>query len=117
MTMFSSLFRVSLIVSHFGWIAVVLSSSGAYSQSSQVKEPFAESSKTELWVGWVDAPQQQLRTVIRITRDRDNKPIFATIVSPDQSTDELPLVDFEIDPSETWQFKLYNPIDSKLSAK
>jgi pimeloyl-ACP methyl ester carboxylesterase len=72
--------------------------------------------KVETWFGWVEAPKQQLRTFVRVRRGADNRPTSASIISPDQTADELLLQDFQIDSEGVWKFQVNNPVTTKLSA-
>ena len=107
--MLALLFRMS-ILAIIGSVTIPLTSSTVHAQTLPTK-----GSKTETWFGWIDSPEQQLRTVVRIQRDDQNKPMTATILSPDQSMDDLPLSDLKIDGGE-WYFNLNNPTTAKLSA-
>jgi len=116
MTTVSFRFRVLLIVVSLNGFLSAFSSEKGYSQSSEPTTALANSSEAEHWFGWLITPKQQLRTIIHLKRGSDSQPMSATIVSPDQSPDELPLVDFVINSTGTWQFKLNNPINPDLSA-
>lgn len=116
MTTVSFRFRVFLVVVLFTGILSTLSAETGYSQSSQPTTALANSSEAEHWFGWLVTPKQQLRTIIHLKRGSDSQPISATIVSPDQSPDELPLLDFTMSSEGTWKFRLTNPLNPDLSA-
>ena len=116
MTTVSFRFRVLLVVVSLNGFLSAFSAEKGYSQSSQPITALANSSEAEHWFGWLITPKQQLRTIIHLKRGSDSQPMSATIVSPDQSLDELPLVDFVINSTGTWQFKLNNPNNPNLSA-
>ena len=74
-------------------------------------------SETETWFGWIDTPKQQLRTLVRLSRDSEGNAVSGVIVSPDQTPDELPLSDIHIDSKGTWEFTVVNPGDTKRNSK
>ncbi len=77
---------------------------------------FSQSS-TEIWFGWIETPKQQLRTVVRFTRDPAGNATAGFIISPDQTPDPLSLSNFRINASGVWQFSVENPVDAKRTAK
>ena len=92
-----------------------LTSSIALSQtidpSIQVSEP-----QTEIWFGWFETPNQQLRTILRVQRDKEGKATSGFLVNPDETDKELPLRKFQIHSDGAWQFTVENPIDVKNPA-
>ncbi len=92
-----------------------LTSSIAFSQTSdpsiQVSEP-----QTETWFGWYETPNQQLRTILRVQRDKEGKATSGFLISPDETAKELPLSKFQIHSDGAWQFTVENPIDVKNPA-
>ena len=116
MTTGSFQLRVLLVIVSLNGLLSAFSAEKGYSQSSQPITALANSSEAEDWFGWLITPKQQLRTIIHLNRGSDSQPMSAKIVSPDQSPDELPLVDFVITSTGIWQFKLNNPINPDLSA-
>ena len=73
-------------------------------------------STTETWFGWIESPEQQLRTIVRVQRDQTGKATAGFIVSPDQTPESIKLTQFQIDPNGTWRFTVENPIDAKHTA-
>ena len=92
-----------------------LTSSIAFSQTSdpsfQVSEP-----QTETWFGWYETPNQQLRTVLRVQRDKEGKATSGFLINPDETAKELPLSMFQIRSDGAWLFTVENPIDVKNPA-
>ena len=92
-----------------------LTSSIAFSQTSdpsfQVSEP-----QTETWFGWYETPNQQLRTVLRVQRDKEGKATSGFLINPDETAKELPLSKFQIRSDGAWLFTVENPIDVKNPA-
>ena len=87
----------------------------AFSQSNDDKDPVA--TPTESWFGWIETPKQQLRTIVRVQRDKEGIATAGWIVSPDQTPVELPLSNFQIDANGEWRFTVENPVDAKRTAK
>ena len=77
----------------------------------------ATAGTSEIWFGWIDTPKQQLRTIVRLQRDTLGNATSGVIVSPDQTPDELPLSDIQIDTKGAWQFNVVNPVDAKRNSK
>ena len=98
-------------------ILLSLVSTIALSQTQQLTVQAAAPSLNESWVGWIETPKQQLRTIVRLQRDKEGNAIAGSIVSPDQTPIELPLSNFQIDASGAWQFTVENPTDAKRTAK
>jgi len=92
-----------------------LTSSIAFSQTSdpsfQVSEP-----QTETWFGWYETPNQQLRTVLRVQRDKEGKATSGFLINPDETAKELSLSMFQIRSDGAWLFTVENPIDVKNPA-
>ena len=74
------------------------------------------SQETETWFGWVETPKQHLRTVLKVQRSA--APNVATdsgtMVSPDQSLEEVSLTNLQLKPKEPdgWRFQLVSPKDA-----
>ena len=98
-------------------LAFILSmmSSNAFSQNSNPKVEKAEP-QTETWFGWFETPNQQLRTILRVQRDKEGKATSGSIASPDETANELPLSTLQIGSDGAWQFTVENPIDAKNPA-
>ena len=90
-------------------IWTLATSSPAFSQ--------ATAGTSEIWFGWIDTPKQQLRTIVRLQKDTAGNATSGVIVSPDQTPDELPLSDIQIDAKGAWQFNVVNPVDAKRNSK
>jgi len=116
MTMVSFRSRVFWVVVSLTGVLSAFSAEKGYSQTSQPIAELANSSEAEHWFGWLVTPKQQLRTMIHLKRGSDGQALSATIVSPDQSPDELPLLDFDINSARNWRFKVTNPAYPDLSA-
>jgi len=72
---------------------------------------------SETWFGWISTPKQQLRTIVRIRRDEAGKATGGSIVCPDQTPDELPVSDLQIDADGVWSFQAVNPSNASRTAK
>lgn len=70
----------------------------------------------ETWIGWVDAPTQSLRAIIRVERENGAKPASAVFLSPDQSTTAIPLSELKVESNGAWAFSLMHPVTAVLSA-
>lgn len=75
------------------------------------------SQESETWFGWVETPKQHLRTVLKVQRNSDPNvaTVTGTMISPDQSAEEVSLTDLQIKPTEPdgWRFQLVSPRDAK----
>lgn len=75
------------------------------------------SQETQTWFGWVETPKQHLRTVLKLQRSSDPNGATATgtMISPDQSSEEVTLTGLQIKPTEPdgWRFQLVSPMDAK----
>lgn len=75
------------------------------------------SQETETWFGWVETPKQHLRTVLKVQRSSDPSAatVTGTLVSPDQSSEEVSLTDLQLQSTEAdgWRFQLVSPRDAK----
>jgi len=78
------------------------------------------SQESETWFGWVETPKQHLRTVLKVQRNSDPNvaTVTGTMISPDQSAEEVSLTDLQIKPKEPdgWRFQLVSPRDAKQIA-
>lgn len=92
-----------------------LTSSIAFSQTSDPSIQVSES-QTETWFGWYETPNLQLRTILRVQRDKEGKASSGFLVNPDETAKELPLSKFQIHSDGTWLFTVENPIDVKNPA-
>jgi pimeloyl-ACP methyl ester carboxylesterase len=84
--------------------------------SSETQNSTDPEKKIEKWVGWIESPQQQLRTVISLERDQNSQLTKGTLVSPDQSPDPLMLHDLQLSQDGKFQFELRNPQSGKVIA-
>ena len=75
------------------------------------------SQETQTWFGWVETPTQHLRTVLKLQRSSDPNvaTVTGTMISPDQSSEEISLTDLQLKPTEPdgWRFQLVSPKDAK----
>jgi len=75
------------------------------------------SQESETWFGWVETPKQHLRTVLKVQRNSDPNvaTVTGTMISPDQSAEEVTLTDLQLKSTEQdgWRFQLISPRDAK----
>ena len=108
--------RISFVAVCLGTL-LPLASAIALSQTQELAVQATVPSQNESWFGWIETPKQQLRTIVRVHRDKEGIATAGWIVSPDQTPVELPLSNFQIDSHGEWQFTVENPTDAKRTAK
>ena len=96
---------------------LTLSPTMAFSQSNGPAAQGATTKQFESWFGWIETPKQQLRTIVRVQRDKEGKATAGFIISPDQTPVEIPLSKFEIGSNGEWQFTVDNPVNSNRRGK
>lgn len=71
----------------------------------------------EFWFGWLETPEQHLRTILKVERNPSGIETAGSVTSPDQSPASLPLTHFQIDATGVWQFTIENLATPSRTAK
>ncbi|MEQ1827458.1 MAG: alpha/beta hydrolase [Pirellula sp.] len=77
----------------------------AYSQTPAILDDVGEPAKVETWFSWIDNPNQQFRTHLRIRRLADGSVQSATL-STDLLPKQSPLAGVRAVPNGAWQFQV-----------